>query len=139
MVRADFRDAALGTMSDLTIVTGIWDLGRDVAGVGFERSFDHYQLKFAQLLEADVPMVVFGDEALRNFVLENRRSKPTEFRTRPASQFRDNFDFYERVQSIRSDAAWLGQAGWLPSSPQASLELYNPMVMSKMSQNRQNG
>ena len=119
-------------MGDLTIVTGIWDLGRDRAGPGFERPFDHYRAKFAQLLEADVPMVVFGDESLRGFVHDHRDGRPTDFRVRPASYFRSNFDCYAQVQSIRADPAWLGQAGWLPASTQASLELYNPMVMSKM-------
>ena len=119
-------------MSDLTIVTGIWDLGRDRAGRGFERSFGHYKTKFAELLEADVPMVVFGDDGMRGFVGDCRRRKPTDFRVRPASHFRHHFDFYDKVQDIRKNGAWLGQAGWLPDSAQASLELYNPMVMSKM-------
>ncbi len=119
-------------MTDLTIVTGIWDLGRELAGSGFERSFDHYRTRFAQLLATDVPMVVFGDPALRDFVLEARGDRLTDFRERPASHFRERFDFYSRVQTIRQDPAWLAQASWLPASPQASLELYNPMVMSKM-------
>lgn len=119
-------------MSDLTIVTGIWDLGRDRAGDGFERSFDHYTTKFAELLQADVPMVVFGDEALRPFVRDARGGRPTDFRPRPASHFREHFDFYHRVQEIRGDPAWLAQAPWLPKSPQASMALYNPMVMSKL-------
>lgn len=119
-------------MIDLTVVTGIWDLGRDRAGRGFERPFAHYRTKFAQLLEADVPMVVFGDEDSRDFVLERREGRPTDFRVRPATHFRDHFDFYARVQEIRKDPAWLAQAEWLPESAQGSLELYNPMVMSKM-------
>ena len=119
-------------MNDLTIVTGIWDLGRENAGAGFERSFDHYKSKFAQLLQADVPMVIFGDDALRSFVLGMRGNRPTDFRERPIEHFRTNFPFYDRVQEIRCDPAWRAQAAWLPNSPQASLELYNPMVMSKM-------
>lgn len=119
-------------MSDLTIVTGIWDLGREQAGSGFARPFAHYQEKFAQLLAADIPMVVFGDESLRAFVDTCRAGKPTSFHARPAAHFRTHFDFYARVQEIREDPAWRAQAGWLPDSPQASLSLYNPMVMSKM-------
>ena len=119
-------------MSDLTIVTGIWDLGRDRAGSGFERSFDHYRTKFAQLLAADVPMVVFGDEELRAFVQDHRGGRPTDFRGRSVSHFREHFEFYDRIQEIRKDPAWLAQAEWLPNSTQASMALYNPMVMSKM-------
>jgi hypothetical protein len=119
-------------VSDISIVTGIWDLGRDRAGEGFARPFDHYTSKVAELLEADVPMIVFGDEALRPLVTSARRNKPTHFHARPASHFRRHFDFFDRVQEIRKDPAWSGQAGWLEQSPQATLELYNPMVMSKM-------
>ncbi len=119
-------------MTDLTIVTGIWDLGRDGAGDGFQRSFAFYKERFAELLEADVPMVVFGDDALRELVLEHRGTRPTDFRVRPASHFRDRFDFFDLVQQIRRDPAWLAQAAWLPHSTQATLPLYNPMVMSKM-------
>jgi uncharacterized protein HtrL/YibB-like len=119
-------------MTDLTLVTGIWDLGRERAGRGFQRPFEHYKSKFAELLEVDVPMVVFGDEDLREFVFARREGRPTDFRVRPASHFRDHFDFYDRVQEIRTDQAWLSQTGWLSESTQASLELYNPMVMSKM-------
>jgi hypothetical protein len=118
--------------SDLTIVTGIWDLARDRAGEGFRRDFTHYERHFAQLLAADVPMVVFGDPSLQAFVDEHRGNRPTDFRAKPASAFRTGFDFYDRVQAIRTDPAWSGQAEWLGRSPQATLELYNPMVMSKM-------
>ena len=36
------------------------------------------------------------------------------------------------MQEIRRDPAWRSRAGWLAESTQANLELYNPMVMSKM-------
>ena len=42
------------------------------------------------------------------------------------------FPFYNKIQSIKSDEDWLSQAGWLRESTQATLDLYNPMVMSKM-------
>ncbi|HVZ48614.1 MAG TPA: WlaTC/HtrL family glycosyltransferase [Gemmatimonadaceae bacterium] len=119
-------------MADLTVVTGIWDLDRAHAGNGFARPFSHYTERFAQLLAADIPMVVFGDESLRPFVRDARGGRPTDFRVRPASHFRTHFDFHARVQEIRTSDTWLAQAEWLRESPQATLELYNPMVMSKM-------
>ena len=94
-------------MGDLTIVTGIWDLGRDRAGPGFERPFDHYRAKFAQLLEADVPMVVFGDESLRGFVHDHRDGRPTDFRVRPASYFRSNFDIRSVLEAIFTSPTFL--------------------------------
>ena len=38
--------------SPLTIVTGIWNIGRDSAGEGFERPFDHYLKNFIKLLDS---------------------------------------------------------------------------------------
>ncbi len=115
-----------------TIVTGIWDLGRDQAGEGFARDFAHYRARFAELLVADVPMVIYGDAAMREFVAEARAGRPTQFIDRPASHFREQFEFFRLVEAIRLDPKWRAQASWLPDSPQATLALYNPMVMSKM-------
>jgi hypothetical protein len=129
LVRADRR---ADLVQDLTVVTGIWDLGRDRAGEGFARSFDHYKTKFAELLASDVPMLVYGDPTLREFVEEQRGDRPTDFREYPADAFRTRFDFYAKVQAIRTRPDWAAQAEWLARSPQATLELYNPMVMSKM-------
>ena len=59
---------------NLTIVTGIWDLGRDKAGEGFARPFEHYKDKFVELLQADVPMFIYIEkkyEDLVFFVEEN--------------------------------------------------------------------
>jgi hypothetical protein len=42
------------------------------------------------------------------------------------------FPYYDLVQSIRAKQEWLGQADWLGASPQGSMALYNPMVMSKV-------
>jgi len=40
--------------------------------------------------------------------------------------------FWDVTQKIRNDDNWKNLAGWLPESPQASLEWYNPIVQSKM-------
>ena len=42
------------------------------------------------------------------------------------------FDFYEKIQNIRTNPDWYNQSGWLKDSTQAKLEMYNPLVMSKM-------
>lgn len=115
-----------------TIVTGIWDLGRDQAGEGFRRDFSHYTARFGELLLADAPMVVYGDASLREFVTKTRAGRPTQYVERPASHFRERFDLYKYVETIRLDPTWRAQAEWLAASPQATLPLYNPMVMSKM-------
>jgi hypothetical protein len=47
-------------MLNTTLVTGIWDLGRDNLSDGWGRKFDHYIQNFRKLLEnlKDVPFVI---------------------------------------------------------------------------------
>ena len=117
---------------ELTIVTGIWDLNRAEAGEGFQRSFDHYVENFIKLLKTDVPMIIFIEKEHEHIVWENRTAKNTNVIIKEVEDFKKSFDFYDRVQEIRKDEEWIGQAGWLRESTQATLEFYNPMVMSKM-------
>ena len=37
----------------ITLVTGLWDIGRGNLSEGWSRSFDHYLNKFEQLLQID--------------------------------------------------------------------------------------
>jgi hypothetical protein len=39
---------------------------------------------------------------------------------------------YDKIKSIRNNPNWNNQSGWLVDSTQAKLEMYNPIVMSKM-------
>ncbi|MDX2170747.1 MAG: WlaTC/HtrL family glycosyltransferase [Deltaproteobacteria bacterium] len=123
-------------MQDLTLVTGLFDLGRGAAvenlGSGFVRPFESYLENFARLLAVDVPMSIYVEPAHEAFVWRHRRSDNTRVFHRSPQSFRSEFPFYDRVQEIRRDPAWRARAGWLAESPQANLELYNPMVMSKM-------
>jgi len=47
------------------------------------------------------------------------------------SWFKQN-DFYGKIQQIRNNPNWFNQSGWLKDSTQAKLEMYNPLVMSKV-------
>jgi O-methyltransferase len=114
-----------------TLVTGLWNIGRDNLQEGWSRSFQHYLDKFQQLLQVDVNMIIFGDEELEKFVLNNRRSENTQFVRRELSWFKNN-DFYNKIQNIRTNPDWYNQVGWLSESTQAKLEMYNPLVMSKV-------
>lgn len=118
-------------MSKLTLVTGLWDIGRSNLTEGWSRSFDHYLEKFEQLLQVDCNMIIYGDEELQNFVLKHRSDNNTQFITRPLDWFKTN-EFYNKIQNIRNNPNWYNLAGWLSSSTQAKLEMYNPLVMSKM-------
>ena len=117
-------------MSGLTLVTGLWNIKRDELSEGWSRSFQHYLDKFEQLLQVDNNMIIFGDSELESFVFERRNRKNTMFITRSQDWFKN--EFYDKIQEIRTNPNWYNQAGWLSESTQAKLDLYNPLVMSKV-------
>ena len=118
-------------MSNITLVTGIWDIGRGDLTEGWSRSYQHYLDKFEQLLKVEENLIIFGDEELKSFVFERRNVKNTQFITRPLSWFTSS-EFFPLIQKIRTNSDWYNQVGWLKESTQARLENYNPLVMSKM-------
>jgi hypothetical protein len=118
-------------MNKTTLVTGLWDLGRDKLNEGWSRSYQHYLDKFKQLLQVEENLIIFGDEELEKFVQENRQSGNTQFVLRTTDWFKTN-DYYPLIQSIRTNPDWYNQVGWLTDSTQAKLEMYNPLVMSKI-------
>ncbi len=115
----------------VTLVTGLWDLGRSNLTEGWSRSYDHYLDKFSKLLEIKENLIVFGDEELQKFVFSKRSGKNTQFILRDLSWFKNN-EFFDKIQKIRNNPNWFNQVGWLKDSTQAKLELYNPLVMSKV-------
>jgi O-methyltransferase len=117
--------------NNITLVTGLWDIKRDTLTDGWSRSFQHYLNKFEELLKIDENLIIFGDDELEKFVWERRSSNNTQFVLRHQSWFVNN-DFYDKIQKIRQTPSWYNQSGWLPESTQAKLEMYNPLVMSKM-------
>jgi hypothetical protein len=118
-------------MSNITLVTGIWDIGRGELTEGWSRSYQHYLDKFEQLLKVEENLIIFGDEELREFVFARRDASNTQFIHRPLSWF-TNSDYFDKIQKIRNDESWKSRAGWLSESTQARLENYNPLVMSKV-------
>ena len=118
-------------MNKVTIVTGLWDIGRDQLSNDWARSMDHYLTKFNELLKIEENMIIFGDENLQKFVSERRSNSNTQFILRNLDWFRNN-DYYDLIQSIRTNENWLNLTGWIKDSTQAKLPYYNPLVMSKM-------
>jgi len=118
-------------MEKLTLVTGLWDIGRGNLTEGWSRSFDYYLSKFESLLKVDNNMIIFGDQELSDFVFKHRSQDNTQFIFRSLDWFKNN-DFYHDIQKIRTTPDWYNQVGWLSESTQAKLEMYNPLVMSKM-------
>lgn len=118
-------------MSNITLVTGIWDIGRGDLTEGWSRSYQHYLNKFEQLLDVQENMIIFGDESLKEFVFKKRSESNTQFIVRPMNWFTDS-EFFPLIQGIRNNPNWFNQVGWLSQSTQAKLENYNPLVMSKV-------
>jgi len=118
--------------NNVTIVTGLWDLGRGKIDPSFSRTYEHYLEKFAELLKAPINMVIYIDPKDEEFIWKYRSPANTYIRHLTLDELRDRFEFFDTVQSIRVKPEWYLQAGWLTLSPQATLEYYNPMVMSKV-------
>jgi hypothetical protein len=116
---------------NLTLVTGLWDIGRGELSEGWSRSYQHYLDKLNQLLDTPNNMIIFGDSELREFVFKKRNEDNTQFIFRDLSWFKNN-EFYDKIQLIRTNPNWYNQTGWLVDSTQAKLEMYNPLVMSKV-------
>lgn len=115
---------------NLTLVTSLFNIGRDNIDAGFSRKFDHYLECFSKLLKVDYPMVIFCDEEVEAFVWKHRSRDNTRVVRKTADDLK-KFPFYDKIQNIRTNNQWINQSGWLAGSPQASLELYNPLIMSK--------
>ena len=58
-------------MNNITLVTGIWDIGRENLTEGWSRSYQHYLDKFEQLLDVQENMIIFGDNELKEFVFRS--------------------------------------------------------------------
>lgn len=117
---------------NITIVTGLWDIKRDQCGGVFQRSFDTYLEKFDDLLRIDYPMVIFTESKLVPFIESRRDINNTKIYIKEVEEMKQWFAFYDKVQEIRNNPEWRSIASWLNDSTQANLEMYNPIVMSKM-------
>lgn len=118
--------------NSLTIVTGLWNIGRDNISDSFKKKYDDYREKFSDLLKTDVNMYIFIDPSDEEFVWKYRNKENTIINTMSLNDIKEWFNFTDITNEIRKDEDWLSQASWLRESPQATLELYNPIVMSKM-------
>jgi hypothetical protein len=120
-------------MSTLTIVSGLINIGRGEMGTSFSRSFDHYKETFGKLLKSvTCPMFLYISPDLEEFVWQHRDRSNTTLKFVTADDLRTKMPFYKQIQDIRTNPAWYNQKGWLSESTQARLDLYNPLVMSKM-------
>lgn len=131
---SEFHDELFGKKqetSNVTFVTGLWNIKRDELSDGWSRTYSHYLSKLEQLLEVDNNLIIFGDKELESFVWERRSKSNTQFIVRELEWFSRTVPF-DRLQQLRNNPDWYNQAGWLKDSTQAKLEWYNPLVMSKV-------
>jgi hypothetical protein len=113
---------------NLTVVTGLWDIGRP------GRSFDQYLELFSKFLETPVYLFLYIPSSLEEFVWSRRSRSNTIVKILELEDLKQFYgNFWEPTQKIRKDPDWYNQSGWIPDSPQAKCEWYNPIVQSKMS------
>lgn len=118
--------------NQVTIVTGLWDLGRGQMEGWAKREFIEYKRKFFELLETDAQLAIWIPEELKEEVEKIREGKPTKIFLKENKDFETWNPFFNEIQKIRTSPKWKSQAGWLEQSPQAELKFYNPMMMCKM-------
>lgn len=121
--------------NSITLVTSIFDIGRDKLG-DFARPFSFYLDNICNLLKLNFNFVIFTDNKTKNLIKERAKTgKNVVFVEKTAEKlFNDNIDIFSRLENIRKDEEWKSQADWLSKSPQANLKFYNPVVMSKVFQ-----
>ena len=115
-----------------TIVTGIWNIKRDELSEGWSRTYQHYLINLEKLMKVSDNMIIYIEEEYKSFVEERRTSDNTLIIVRELDWFKQNEHIFNKIQKIRTSSDWYNQTGWLTDSTQAKLEMYNPIVMSKM-------
>lgn len=115
-----------------TVVTGIWDIKRGELTEGWNRDFTHYLNNLEKLLRMEDNMIIYIEDKYKSFVEERRDKKNTLIIVRELEWFKANEIIFNKIQKIRNNSDWYNQVGWLSESTQAKLEMYNPIVMSKM-------
>ena len=110
-----------------TIVTGYWNINRK------NRSYEHYLEHLDNILKIPQNLFIYIPEEFESYVRERRDESNTFVKVYSLEDLQNLYaPFWDRTQEIRNNNKWTSQATWLPDSPQASLEWYNPIVQSKM-------
>jgi hypothetical protein len=114
--------------SDLTIVSGLWDIHR----VG--RKWEQYLEHFIKFLKIPCNLILWIPADLESLVWEHRSTQNTFVKIYELEDIKTKMfsPFWDKWQLIRENPDWQSQSGWLPESPQCKNEFYNPIVMSKM-------
>ena len=120
-------DPTITTASNKTIVTGLWNINRP------GRDFNHYIEAFKRVLDIPQNLFIYIPKEYEYLVWEKRSPNNTYVRIYEIDDVKRLYDpFWSKTQHIRTSEDWLSRADWLRDSPQATLEMYNPIVQSKM-------
>jgi len=115
------------SIKNFTIVSGLWDIGRE------GREWSEYKKHFDVFLKIPCNMVLFIPESLESYVLERRSRDNTLIKIYELEDIKNLYlPFWDQTQQIRTSRDWVSQVSWLCNSPQYKNEYYNPIVMSKM-------
>ena len=63
---------------NITLVTGLWDMGRGNLDGWAKRDFEYYKTRFFEFLETDVQMCIWIPKDLEEEVLKIRGDRPTK-------------------------------------------------------------
>ena len=127
-----WKEDLIGKGSDVTVVTALYDLGRQ-GWKGFERPFDNYKEWMRSMLSFDTPMVVFVDPADVKFVEDARINKESKTSIIPMkfSEFVTEVNHGEKIRQVMQTKEFLaGQAA--PNHPQISFPDYNILMHEKI-------
>lgn len=125
----------------ITLVTALLDIGRHGLAEDayqFRRDFKMYLDAMQDWLKHKYPKVVYTSQRIKDELLltaSQQVKDSTHFVITTNEELSTKWlgpDNYAKVQELRLSEKWRARAGWLPNSPQAGLEYYNPLVMSKM-------
>jgi len=132
VVKSEYKKEPEVKYGGTTIVTGIWDIKREELSEGWSRNFEHYLNNLVKLMKVENNMIIFIEEKYKSLVEKHRKKNNTLIIVRELDWFRNNGDLFNKIQKIRTNENWYNQSGWLKDSTQAKLEMYNPIVMSKI-------
>ncbi|WKW51019.1 WlaTC/HtrL family glycosyltransferase [Rhodomicrobium lacus] len=117
-------------MPGVTLISGLFDIGREGLKKSYKRPFSYYLDNFRRLLAVAYPMVIYGDEDLRG-IIEARTHAPTLFISTDPDTLR-NTDIYPAIVAARDNVRRKATTSRILDSPQATLDLYMPLVSQKI-------
>lgn len=98
--------------SNLTLVTGVWDIQRSETD---GRSLDHYLDSLRKIIATGRPLILFGDEHIVDQFRDYIGKTPIMIIGHALSNIQ-NSEYMDRVTEIVSSDVWQSQAPWMRGS-----------------------